>query len=118
MFDNTKKFAVLDGEIVDTEAAAEPLFTKRQDVLPPDPVKSRSRDIGCYGDRITLKSDRHLGSRVLPRCLSNFKAIRKVNTQMPWLRDAKSRGRTPVRLVNRGPESDMREAPKVHGART
>ena len=58
----TQKFAILDGEIVGTEAAAGPLFTKRQDVLPPDPVKSRSRDIGCYGDRIALKSDRHLGN--------------------------------------------------------
>ena len=40
----------------------EPLFTKRTDVLSQDLVKSRSRKIGCYNDRIVLKSDRHLGS--------------------------------------------------------
>ena len=38
------------------------LFTKRQDVLPPNLVKSRSRDIGYHDDRIALKFDRHLGS--------------------------------------------------------
>ena len=62
MFDNTQKFAIFDDEIVDTEEAAGPLFTKWQDVLPADPVKSRSRDIGCYGGRIALRSDRHLSS--------------------------------------------------------
>ena len=31
-------------------------FTKRTD------VKSRSREIGCYNDRIALKLDRHVGS--------------------------------------------------------
>ena len=30
------------------------LFTKRWDVLPPNLVKSRSREIGCYNDRIAL----------------------------------------------------------------
>ena len=39
-----------------------PLFTKRTDVLPPNIVKSRSREIDCYHDRIVLKFDRHLGS--------------------------------------------------------
>ena len=39
-----------------------PLFTKRLGVLPPNLVKSRSREIGCYNDRIALKFDRHLGS--------------------------------------------------------
>ena len=41
-------------------SAAEPLFTKRTGVLPQDLVKSRSRAIGCYNDRIALKFDRHL----------------------------------------------------------
>ena len=31
-------------------------------VLPPNLVKSRTREIGCYNDRIALKFDRHLGS--------------------------------------------------------
>ena len=39
-----------------------PLFTKRLDVLPPNLVKSRSREIGCYNYRTALKLDRHLGS--------------------------------------------------------
>ena len=39
-----------------------PIFTKRLDVLPPNLVKSRSREIGCCNDRITLNFDRHLGS--------------------------------------------------------
>ena len=39
-----------------------PLFSKRTDVLPQDIVKSRSREIGCYNDRIALKFDSHLGS--------------------------------------------------------
>ena len=38
-----------------------PLFTKRTIVLPQNPVKSRSRKIGCYNDRIALKFNRHLG---------------------------------------------------------
>ena len=41
-----------------------PLFTNRTDVLPHDLVKSRSHEIGCYNDRIGMKSDRHLGSAV------------------------------------------------------
>ena len=39
-----------------------PLFTKRQDVLPPNLVKSRSHEIGCFNGRIALKFVRHLGS--------------------------------------------------------
>ena len=38
------------------------LFTKRQDVLPPNRVKSRSREIECYNDRFALKFDWHLGN--------------------------------------------------------
>ena len=39
-----------------------PLFTKQYDVLPPNLVKSWSRETGCYGDRMAPKFDRHLGS--------------------------------------------------------
>ena len=39
-----------------------PIFTKRQDVLLPNLVKSRSREIGSYDFRTALKFDRHLGS--------------------------------------------------------
>ena len=38
------------------------LFTKRLDVLPQDLVESRSREIGCYDNRIALKFSTHLGS--------------------------------------------------------
>ena len=33
-----------------------------QDVLPPNLVKSRSREIICHNDRIAMKFDRHLGN--------------------------------------------------------
>ena len=33
-----------------------------KDALPPNLVKSQSREIGCYNDCIALKFDRHLGS--------------------------------------------------------
>ena len=46
----------------DQDADPGPLFTKRYDVLPPNLVKSRSREIGCYNDRFALKVNRHLGS--------------------------------------------------------
>ena len=39
-----------------------PLFNKRKDVLQPNLVKSRSREIWCYKDHIALKFDRHIGS--------------------------------------------------------
>ena len=44
-----------------------PLFTKRMDVSPQDIVKSRSREIRCYDDRIALK--------LLPKCVWNLRAI-------------------------------------------
>ena len=37
-----------------------PLFTMRQDVLPPSLAKPQSHEIGCYKDRIALKFGRHL----------------------------------------------------------
>ena len=39
-----------------------PLFIKRQGVIPPNFLKFRSHEIGCYNDCITLKFDGHLGS--------------------------------------------------------
>ena len=56
------EFPHLSGK--DIPAIAGPLFTKRQDVLPPNLVKFRSRETGCYNDRITLQFDRRLGSAV------------------------------------------------------
>ena len=38
------------------------LFTQRQDVLPSNLVKYRSRENGCYNDHIALKFDRQLDS--------------------------------------------------------
>ena len=39
-----------------------PNFNGKTDALPQDFVKSRSRETGCYNDRIALEFDRHLGS--------------------------------------------------------
>ena len=53
-------------------------YYKRTGVLPPNLVTARGREIGCYDDRIVPGVNRHLGSTaMLPRCLSNFRAIRK-----------------------------------------
>ena len=41
-------------------ATPRPLFSERYDVFPPKFVKSRSRKVACYYDRIALKFDRHL----------------------------------------------------------
>ena len=54
------------------------LFTMGQDVLPPNLVKSRSREIGCNNDRIVLKFDRDLGSvaaMVLVKVQSDWKSL-------------------------------------------
>ena len=85
-----------------TKTNTGPLFTKRMDVLPQDLVKSRSHEIRCYNDRIALTG---ISEALLPRCLSNFRAIWQVKTWISGLRVfARSCGKTPVRLMNRGPE--------------
>ena len=45
--------------------------------LAQDLVKTRSRDIGCYNDRVLLKFDRHLGSAadVLVKFQSDWKSV-------------------------------------------
>ena len=48
------------------------------DVLPPNLVKSRSCEIGCYNDRIALKLDRHLGgitAEVPVKCQSDWRNL-------------------------------------------
>ena len=50
-----------------------------------------------------------ISAALLPRCLSNFRAIQKVWTRISWLRDfTKSCGKTSYGLVNRGPGWNMR----------
>ena len=39
-----------------------PLFNQVTNFLPPNLVKSRRREFGCYNDRIALKFDRRFGS--------------------------------------------------------
>ena len=51
------------------------LFTKRMDILPPSLVKSRSRSIEHYNNRIALQYDRHLG---------NIASYVPVKFQMNW----------------------------------
>ena len=41
-----------------------PLFYKGADVFPKDLVKYRTRDIGCYYDRIAVKFDKHFDSSI------------------------------------------------------
>ena len=80
-----------------------PLFTKRTDVLQHDLVKSRSRKIGCYHDRVALNFDRHLGCAA-PEAPANFWAIGKVWNWISRLRDStRSCDKSSVRLVNKGP---------------
>ena len=42
--------------------AVRALFIKRSDILPPNLMKSRCREIGCYNELVVLEFDRHLGS--------------------------------------------------------
>ena len=55
------------------------LYTERADILSQDPVKSQSREIGCYNnDRIALTFDRHIGSiaaEVPVKCQSDWKSL-------------------------------------------
>ena len=53
------------------------LYSLSGDVLPPDLVKSRNREIGCYNDRIALKFDKHIGSAAA-EVLSIVRAIGKI----------------------------------------
>ena len=67
-------------------------------------VKSRSREIGCYNDRIALKFDRHLGSaaaEVPVKFQSDWKSPNP-NLAASRLHEI---FRTSYRLVNRGPGS-------------
>ena len=61
--------------------------------------------IGCYDDRIAFNFDRHLDGAAT-EVLSNFKAIRKVQTWISLLGDfTRSCGKTHVGLMNRSPVS-------------
>ena len=82
-----------------------PLFTKRTNVLPQDLAKSRSREIGCYHDRIFLKFDRHLGSTAAEVPVKIQSDWGSLNPDLAALRSC---GKTSVRLVNRGPASGPR----------
>ena len=60
-----------------------PLFTMRWDVLSPNHVKSRSREIGCHNDRIARKFYRHIGSpaaEVPVKFQSNLKSLNPIPT--------------------------------------
>ena len=64
-------------------------------------MKSRSRESGCFNDRVALKFDRHLDSpaaEVHAKFQSDWKSLN------PNLAASRSCGKTSVRLVNRGPE--------------
>ena len=77
-----------------------PLFTN---VFPQDLVKSRSRGVGVKIFQF-LRKLTGTSSAALPRCLSNFRAIRSLQHPISRPRDfTRSCGKTPVRLVNRCP---------------
>ena len=61
---------------------------------------------------VSLRNLTVISAALLPRCLSNFRAIGKVYTGISRLRDfTRYCGKTYYRLVNRGPVSDMYQAP-------
>ena len=72
-----------------------PLFTKQMDVLPQDLAKFRSREFGSHNYRITLKLD--MLAALLPRYLTNFRAIGIVCTRISRLRDST---KSDVRLLS------------------
>ena len=88
-----------------------PLFTKRTGVLPPNLVKSRSREIGCYNDHIALKfwqASRQCccgGARQILERLEHFN---------PNLAAWRSCVKTSNRFVNRGPTSCLILSGVVH----
>ena len=88
-----------------TRATPGPLFTKRTDVLPQDVMKSRSREIGCYNDRVTLIFDRHPDSAAA-KGPDKFRGEWKSwNPNLAALRlHTRSCGKKTTRLMNRGPE--------------
>ena len=83
-----------------------PLFTKQTDVLPPDLIKSRSREIRVKTFSIALKIDRHLGSSASEMLVKfyNDTIIIKSNLAASRLREING-VKTSSCLVNRGPAS-------------
>ena len=73
-------------------------------VLPPNLVKSQSREIGRYNDHIALKFDRHLGSaatELLVKFQSDWESLNPIS----WLRYfTRSCGNRSYRLVKGGPD--------------
>ena len=51
-----------DRDTIDSTRDIGHLFTKRTDVLPQNPMKSRIREIVSHNGRVTLKFDRHFAS--------------------------------------------------------
>ena len=69
-------------------------------------AKSLSREIGC---KVSLWNVLCILVALLPRCLSNIRAIGKVSIQISQHRDFMgSYGKTSVRLVNIGPELKLK----------
>ena len=80
-----------------------PLFTKWTGALPPNLVKPRSHDIGCYNHRITLKSGRYLGNAAAD-VLVKFTIIMTSNSAALRLHEIwQQEVRTCYRLLNTGP---------------
>ena len=65
--------------------------------------KSRSREIGCYNERIALQFDRHPGSVAADVPVNLHSDWRSYNPNFAALNFKRYYGKTPVRLVNGGP---------------
>ena len=79
------------------------LLTKLQDIVLPNLVKSRRREIVWYNGCIALKLDRHLGRSVVEMPVK-FQSHWKVYTWNLRHRDlTRSRGNAPYRLMKRDP---------------
>ena len=82
------------------------LLTKRTDVLPQDPVKSRSQAIECNNDGIILKCGWHLHStaaEVPVKLQSDWKRLNSNLVASSFHVFMRSCNKTSVYLVNRGP---------------
>ena len=71
-----------------------------RDVLPPNLVKSRRREIGYWNDRIVLEFYRHFGSAAT-EVLAKFQSDCRILRHRDFTRSC---SKTSVRLVNRGLE--------------
>ena len=68
-------------------------------------VTSHTRAPSQYPERRLFVRSPKVSKPLLPKCLSNFKAIRQFKVPISWLRDfRRSYGKTSFRIMRRGPD--------------